>query len=86
MAERFEIYIAGVELANGFTELNDPSEQRVRFEAELLERRSNGAAAYPIDEAFLEAMEAGIPPAGAGSRWAWTACLCCSPARRRSAT
>ena len=64
LAERFEIYIAGVELANGFTELNDPSEQRVRFEAELLERRSNGAAAYPIDEAFLEAMEAGIPPAG----------------------
>ena len=64
LAERFEIYIAGVELANGFTELNDPAEQRVRFETEALERRSNGSSVYPVDEAFLEAMEAGIPPAG----------------------
>lgn len=64
LAERFEIYIAGVELANAFTELNDPVEQRARLEAEAQQRRAEGSPVYPVDEAFLGALEAGMPPAG----------------------
>ncbi|MCK9462683.1 MAG: EF-P lysine aminoacylase EpmA [Proteobacteria bacterium] len=60
-AERFELYAAGLELANGFAELTDPSEQRARFEAEIGSRRRRGAACPPIDEAFLEALELGMP-------------------------
>jgi lysyl-tRNA synthetase class 2 len=52
--ERFEAYAGGMELANAFTELNDPDEQRARFEA----------AGQPVDEAFLEALEQGMPPTG----------------------
>ena len=64
VAERFEIYIAGVELANAFTELNDPVEQRRRFEAEAEQRHAQGSPEYALDEAFLGALEAGVPPAG----------------------
>ncbi len=64
LAERFEIYIGGVELANAFTELNDPHEQRARLEAEAEARRAEHNPVYPIDEQFLAALEAGIPPAG----------------------
>ena len=64
LAERFEVYIAGVELANAFSELNDPREQRARFLAEQAERRAHGGAPPPLDDRFLSAMEAGIPPAG----------------------
>ncbi len=64
LAERFEIYIAGVELANAFTELNDPHEQRARLEAEAALRRAQGHPVYPVDEQFLAALEAGLPPAG----------------------
>ena len=64
LAERFEIYIAGVELANGFTELNDPDEQAARLEAESRERRASSAEAYPIDDQFLEALRRGMPPSG----------------------
>jgi lysyl-tRNA synthetase class 2 len=56
LAERFELYACGVELANGFGELNDPTEQRRRFEAEMAERRRIYGEAYPIDEDFLEAL------------------------------
>ena len=64
LAERLEAYVAGVELANGYTELNDPREQRRRFMAERASRRVEQGIAYPIDEAFLKAMAHGIPPAG----------------------
>jgi lysyl-tRNA synthetase class 2 len=62
VAERFELYVAGVELCNGFGELTDPVEQRARFEADLRSRAERGLPAYPIDARFLEALERGIPP------------------------
>lgn len=63
LAERFEIYLAGVEIANGFGELVDPVEQRRRFEADLALRRQLGRPQYPIDEPFLRALEDGVPMA-----------------------
>jgi lysyl-tRNA synthetase class 2 len=56
VAERFELYWAGIELANGFSELTDPDEQRRRFEATLELRREAGASVYPLPEAFLESL------------------------------
>lgn len=57
VAERFELYWAGIELANGFSELTDPREQRQRFQ-ETLERRSQaGCSVYPLPEAFLDALQ-----------------------------
>jgi lysyl-tRNA synthetase class 2 len=56
LAERFELYACGVELANGFGELTDPAEQRRRFESEMAERRQIYGEAYPIDEEFLDAL------------------------------
>lgn len=64
VAERFELYIAGVELANGFFELNDAEEQRRRLEEEREERRRLGRPAYPLDERFLEAVGRMPPAAG----------------------
>jgi lysyl-tRNA synthetase class 2 len=61
--ERFELYIGGLELANAFTELNDPEEQRVRFNALLPGEQARGYAGG-VDEAFLAALEYGMPPAG----------------------
>jgi lysyl-tRNA synthetase class 2 len=63
VAERFELYLCGVELANGFGELTDVPEQRRRFEAAMAARHSRGAEAYPIDDDFLDAL-AIMPPAG----------------------
>ena len=57
IAERFEIYVGGVELANGFSELNDPLEQRSRFEKELKERARLGKDVTPIPERFLKALQ-----------------------------
>jgi lysyl-tRNA synthetase class 2 len=62
-AERFELYAGGLELANGFTELNDPVEQRSRLVAEQAERRRLGRPALPLDEPFLAAL-ARMPDAG----------------------
>jgi len=56
VAERFELYVSGVELANGFGELTDPVEQRRRFEAEMDEKERIHAERYPIDEDFLAAL------------------------------
>ena len=56
LAERFELYMCGVEIANGFGELTDAVEQRRRFEAAMAARRSRGQEAYPIDEDFLSAL------------------------------
>lgn len=57
IAERFELYAAGVELANGFGELTDPVEQRRRFEADMTLKQRLYGERYPIDEAFLQALE-----------------------------
>ncbi|MDQ1334611.1 MAG: elongation factor P--(R)-beta-lysine ligase [Thermodesulfobacteriota bacterium] len=57
VAERFEIYLAGVEIANGFSELNDPNEQRARFEAERRQRAAAGKEGYPLPERFLQSLE-----------------------------
>ena len=62
--ERFELYVAGLELCNGFGELTDPREQRARFEHDQAERRARGLPIYPIDEKFLAALERGLPPSG----------------------
>ncbi len=61
VAERFELYLDGVELANGFHELADAREQRVRFEADLAERARRGLPSPAVDERFLAALAAGIP-------------------------
>ncbi len=62
VAERFELYLAGIELANGFSELTDPIEQRMRFAAEESLRRSQDATPYPPAEKFLTEL-ANLPPA-----------------------
>ena len=61
VAERFELYLDGVELANGFHELADAREQRARFEADLAERARRNLPAPPVDGLFLSALAAGIP-------------------------
>lgn len=62
VAERFELYLQGMELANGFTELTDAAEQRRRFRSDLQRRAAAGLACRPVDEALLAALEAGLPP------------------------
>ena len=64
VAERFELYACGVELANGFGELTDPAEQRRRFEAEMAEKARVHGERYPLDEDFLAAL--GCMPAASG--------------------
>ena len=63
VAERWELYVNGLELANAFTELTDAAEQRRRFEAARAERRALGEADYPLDEDFLRLLQF-MPPAG----------------------
>ena len=57
LAERFEIYLAGLELANGFSELTDPQEQRARFERDRRHRHDSGELVYPMAEMFLKSLE-----------------------------
>lgn len=64
VAERWELYAGGLELANAFTELTDPLEQRRRFEACADYRRGRGKPVYPTDEPFIRALEKGLPPCG----------------------
>lgn len=61
LASRFEVYYRGIELANGFHELQDANEQRKRFEKNLAERKQLGLNTLPIDEFFLSALEHGLP-------------------------
>jgi lysyl-tRNA synthetase class 2 len=62
--ERWEAFVGGVEIANAFTELNDPDEQRRRFEQQVEELRRGDEDAQPFDEPFVEALEQGMPPTG----------------------
>ena len=62
--ERFELYIGGFEVANAFSELNDPAEQRRRFEAQIADRAAGDQEAHAMDEDYIRALEYGLPPTG----------------------
>ena len=62
--ERFELYLGGFEVANAFSELNDPDEQRRRFEAQIGNRASGDLEAHAMDEDYIRALEYGLPPTG----------------------
>jgi lysyl-tRNA synthetase, class II len=62
--ERFEIFAGGMEIANAFSELNDPQEQRRRFEEQLRLKESGDAEAHMMDEDYIRALCYGMPPAG----------------------
>jgi lysyl-tRNA synthetase class 2 len=62
--ERFELYMAGMEVANAFSELNDPAEQRDRFEYQQMLREKGDLTAHAIDEDYIRALSYGLPPTG----------------------
>jgi lysyl-tRNA synthetase, class II len=62
--ERFELYVGGFEVANAFSELNDPVEQRRRFEEQLRQRAGGNEEAHAMDEDYIRALEYGLPPTG----------------------
>lgn len=64
LVERFEAYVAGMEIANAFTELNDPDDQRERFDAQRALAAAGDEEAQPYDEGFVQALEQGMPPTG----------------------
>lgn len=64
LTERFEAYICGIEIANAFTELNDPDDQRARFEAQVRYAGEGDEEAQPYDESYVRALEHGMPPTG----------------------
>eukprot|EP01128_Nolandella_sp_AFSM9_P012992 TRINITY_DN985_c0_g1_i1.p1 TRINITY_DN985_c0_g1~~TRINITY_DN985_c0_g1_i1.p1 ORF type:complete len:807 (-),score=275.46 TRINITY_DN985_c0_g1_i1:96-2495(-) len=64
MTERFEMFVAGREICNAYTELNDPAVQRERFETQVADAAAGDDEAQPIDEGFVKSMEYGLPPTG----------------------
>ena len=62
--DRFEAFIYGREMANGFSELNDPIDQKERFQAQVDQRESGDDEAHMMDEDFVNALEYGLPPTG----------------------
>jgi lysyl-tRNA synthetase class 2 len=64
LVERFETYVYGWEIANAFSELNDPLDQRARFESQMLARAAGDEEAQPLDEDYVLALEYGLPPCG----------------------
>ncbi|MDH3201828.1 MAG: EF-P lysine aminoacylase EpmA [Myxococcales bacterium] len=64
MADRFEAFLKGIELCNGFGELTDADEQRQRLLRDQADRRATGKPVYPVDERFLQALEEGMPESG----------------------
>jgi lysyl-tRNA synthetase class 2 len=62
--ERFEVFIGGLEIGNAFSELNDPQEQRRRFEQQLKEKERGDEEAHAMDEDYIRALSYGLPPTG----------------------
>lgn len=64
LTRRFEVFIAGQELGNAFSEINDPFDQRERFADQLEQTKAGEQEAHPMDEDFIRALECGMPPTG----------------------
>jgi lysyl-tRNA synthetase class 2 len=81
LAERFELYVGGVERSNGYGELTDPDEQQRRFDAERARRRREGRRVYPLDRRFLASLREGMPPAGGNALGIDRLVMLCTGAR-----